>query len=66
MHQNRCAFRKVSKRREVDPPVPDLHNLPLALALVLLTRTLALCQLLDLGVVAGEVSRTPAGEASVG
>ena len=60
-----CAFRKFSKSSKVDLPLPDLHNLLFALALVVLISILALGRLLATGTIPGEVCRTSASEATI-
>ena len=59
------ALRKFSKSSKVDLPLPDLHNLLFALALVVLIRIPALGRLLVSGTSPGEVRRTSASIATV-
>ena len=59
------ALRKFSKSSKVDLPLPDLHNLLLALALVVLLQVLTLGRLLVSGTSPSEVLKTSASEASV-
>ena len=62
---NWCALRKFSKSSKIDLPLLDLHNLLLALALVVLIRILALGRLLVSGAIPGEVRRTSTSKAMV-
>ena len=62
---NWCALRKFSKSSKVDLPLPNLHDLLLALALVVLISILALGRLLVMGTMPGEVHRTSASEATI-
>jgi len=60
------AFRKIRQSGEVDPPLPNLHNLPLALVPVVLGRTLTLIGWPGLRALLGEMGRAPTVEAPVG
>ena len=62
---NWCALRKFSKSSKVDLPLPDLHDLLLTLALVVLIRILTLGRLLVSGAIPGEVRRTSTSKATV-
>ena len=63
--QNWCALRKFSKSSKVDLPLPDLHDLLLTLALVVLIKILTLGRFLVSGAIPGDVHRTSASEATV-
>ena len=60
-----CALRKFSKSSKVDLPLPDLHDLLLAPALVVLIRILALGRLPVMGTIPGEVCMTSASEETI-
>ena len=62
---NWCALRKFCKSSKVNLPLPDLHDLLLTLALVVLIRILTLGRLLVSGAIPGEVRRTSTSKASV-
>ena len=62
---NWCTLRKFSKSSEVNLSLPDLHNLLLALALVVLLQVLTLGMLLVSGTSPSEVLKTSASEATV-
>ena len=62
---NLCALRKFSKSSKVDISLPDLHDLLLTHALVVLIRILTLGRLLVSGAITGKVRRTSASEATV-
>ena len=62
---NWCALWKFCKSSEVNPPLSDLHNLLLALALVVLLQVLTLDRLLISGTSPDEVCKTSANEAMV-
>ena len=62
---NWCALQKFSKSSKVDLPLPDLHDLLLPLALVVLIRILTLGKLLVSGAIPGEVRRTSTSKAMV-
>ena len=59
---NWCALRKFRKSSKVDLPLPDLHDLLLTLALVILIRILPLGRFLVSGAISGEVHRTSASK----
>ena len=63
---DRCSFWKVCKSSEVNSPLPDLHHLPLALALVVvLVGVLPWIILSGLRTILGKVRSTAAVEASI-
>ena len=64
-HHDWCALRKFSKSSKVDLSLPNLHDLLLALALVVMISILALGRLLVSGTSPGEVRRTSASIATV-
>ena len=62
---NWCALRKFSKSSKVDLPLPDLHNLLFALALVVMSSILALGRLLVTRTIPSKVRRTSASETTI-
>ena len=60
-----CALWKFSKSSKVDLPLPDLHNLLFALALVVMIRILTLGRLLVSGAIPDEVLSTSVGIAMI-
>ena len=61
---NWCTLRKFSKSSKVNLPLPDLHDLLLTLALVILIRILTLGRLLVSGAIPSEVRRTSTSKAT--
>ena len=62
---NWCTLRMFSKSSEVNLSLPDLHDLLLTLALVVLIKILTLGRFLVSGAIPGKVHRTSAGKATV-